>query len=169
MKMTGDENWDWDEKVQELTEEGYPKICPNDLPVRCIMYDGTMMEHDAARHPDYKFPVGADYIGKEDIGLMTDSEGKSYSDAHLAEVLSYEEHALLYCDGYIAVTIYECCYAMWNVADGSVQGGSLWDKGNWKLTDESLEKIRERFSCKHRNFHTKATDDADAALTSCEE
>jgi hypothetical protein len=51
--MTDDsENWDWDEKVKELTEAGYPKICPNGLPVRSIMYDGTMMEHDAAEHPD---------------------------------------------------------------------------------------------------------------------
>jgi len=40
---------------------------------------------------------------------------------------SYYNMAL---DGSIAITIYECCYAMWCVRSGKVMSGSLWEKTN---------------------------------------
>ncbi len=52
-----------------------------------------------------------------------------------------QNHALLYTDGHVAVTIYECSYAMWYLNSGKIAGGSLWKKDEWKLSDESRSKI----------------------------
>ena len=48
-----------------------------------------------------------------------------------------ERHALIYCDGTIAVTLFEYVYAVWHVERGAVMSGELWKKGEWRLTEES--------------------------------
>lgn len=106
-------------------------ICPNNLPIACILADdSTMMEHEHADHPDYKFPVVIEYFG---------SVPKDHPDWDP----SFEDqtHALIYCDGCIALTMYEDGYDLWNVNTG--KGRARWLNGDWKLSDASLEKIRE--------------------------
>jgi hypothetical protein len=53
-----------------------------------------------------------------------------------------EYHALIYTDGFIALTIFECCYALWSVATGEVEGGSLWRRRQHVLTPASLQVLR---------------------------
>jgi hypothetical protein len=100
---------------------------PNGLPVGCIRADGNMFEHEHGDHPDYKFPVTCEFIGNKE-----EYDGRTS-----------ECHALIYADESIALTLYECCYAMWYLYTGKVAGGSLWKKDEWNLTSESIKKIRE--------------------------
>jgi hypothetical protein len=121
--------------------------CPNGLPINCIKYDNTMMEHEHADHPDYKFPVDVEYVGNlkgtgdpgEDLALY----GRVLNDQEVREMMG-QTHALIYTDGSIALTIYECCYAMWYLRDGEFAGGSLWKKGEWKLSCETIQRIVEQ-------------------------
>lgn len=115
----------WDCQVNEAKLSGGKVICPNNLPVSCITYDFTMLEHEHADHPDYKFPIYVEFFGKD----------------HL-EGFRGEKHALLYTDGIVAVTIYECCYAMWLVINGELLGGSLWEKDEWRLSTDAMKKIK---------------------------
>ncbi len=115
----------WDCHVEYTLAHGGVKQCPNDLPVRCIRHDGVMLECEHGDHPDYKFPVEAKFIGKDNPDNLTT-----------------ETYALIYTDGYIAITLYEFCYAMWYLSDGSAGGGSLGEVGNWQLTPDSVEKIK---------------------------
>lgn len=85
------------------------------------------MTHPHSYHPDFKFTVGAEYIGTEPL-----VEGD----------LSTETHALIYSDGYVAVTLYEHCYAMWSVADGKLIGGNIWKQNEWRISRASLDLIR---------------------------
>lgn len=117
---------DWNCHVESAEKAGGQVYTPNKLPIRCIKADGTMLEHEHGDHPDYKFPVVVKFIGKR--------EGDDYAD-------DFEEHALIYTDGCVAITLYEYCYAMWYLGNGELAAGRLWNKGDWKL--EELEKIRD--------------------------
>lgn len=101
------------------------------------------MEHEHADHPDYRFPVVVEYCGSDPLQFAwcTD-EGIVPMTAEEAEAHRTETHALIYTDGVVAVTMYECTYAMWYVRDGSLAGGSGRVRGEWELTAESLVKIR---------------------------
>lgn len=115
----------WGCQIECAKKDGGKIYTPNNLPIRCIMADGTMLEVADGDHPDYKFPVQVEYLGD-------DEETKEYSP---------ESHALIYTDDTtVALTIYESCYAIWHVESGKFLGGKLWDK-NYKLSDGSLVKL----------------------------
>jgi hypothetical protein len=150
----------WDCSVIVAKKNGGKVHTPNGLPVRCIKWNNLMLEHGHGDHPDYKFPVEIEYIGTQrpDLDeqyaimgrLMSASEMKAYNK---------ETHALIYADGYVAVTMNECCYAMWHVRDGECCGGDdrIWTKKTYKLTQESIDKLLE-FTKDMRHAHeTKET------------
>lgn len=141
----------WECHVDEAREIGGKEHLPNGLPIRCIKSDGTMLEHEHGDHPDYQFPVGVEYVGPLTGGIREDFEtlvGRAPLDDEELRKSRGEVHALIYSDGSVAVTIDECCYSMWHVSDGALRGGSLWgnqkDWKDWRLSEESLAKIREK-------------------------
>lgn len=115
----------WACVVEAAKLRGGQVVTPNGLPIRCIQSDGTMLEHEHGDHPDYRFPVEVEYVGPP-------PKDGSYSN---------ETHALIYQDGSMALTLYECCYSMWGLRDGLCLGG-FNERGKWKLTPEALTKIR---------------------------
>jgi hypothetical protein len=123
---------DWGCHIDHAKALGGQVHLPNGLPINCIRADGTMLEHAHGDHPDYKFPVAAEFVPRE-------SDLESWE--------RRETHALIYTDGHIAVTLYECCYALWR-GDGACIGGSMWKKGEWRLTDETMTKIKELNACR---------------------
>lgn len=104
-----------------------------------------MLEHEHGDHPDYKFPVEVIYIGPEPekkFGLV-DSDGKEVpAPEGWIESETRQEHALIYSDNSVAITLYEHCYAMWYLRNGRFGGGALWDQSEWRLTDKSVLDIR---------------------------
>ncbi len=137
---------DWDCHVTATKNDGGVVITPNGLPIKCIKADGTMLEHEHGDHPDYKFPVDVDFVGEVLDGHVSDYEaitGKLPDSADDVRKSMGETHALIYSDGYIAVTIYECCYAMWNLNNGHIKYGSLWKTGEWRMAQASIDEIRE--------------------------
>jgi len=125
---------DWACSVEAAKKRGGEIFTPNGLPIRCIKGDGTMLEHEHGDHPDYKFPVQVEYVGPPSRESMNLPEWDgSYST---------ETHALIYQDGSVALTMYECCYSLWSLADGVCLGGYN-DRKKWKISAESLEKIQK--------------------------
>lgn len=95
-------------------------IAPNNLPIKCIRGDGTMLEHEHADHSTYLFPIEVECKGD-----------------HI------ENHALIYTDGCIAISLYECCYCYWHISPTESSGsGSLWkNKEDWTISKASRDKI----------------------------
>jgi hypothetical protein len=128
----------WECYVEDVRKEGGPVICPNGLPPLVVRHDGTLLEHEEADHPGYKFPVDVEYVGEKPADL--DEYDHSYGP---------DCHALLHVTGNCILTAYECCYDMWRLDTGKHIGGSSWyvkqgrDPDYWKLTNESLEKIKK--------------------------
>lgn len=118
----------WECHIEYAKKMGGKVHCPNGLPIGSIMANGDMFEISHGNHPDYKFPVEVEFVGVKP--LLPDWDD-SYGN---------QTHALIYTDKFIAITLYECCYAMWYVRSGKYGGGSLWDK-EWKLNDASIKKI----------------------------
>src|SRR5690349_7898019 len=114
----------WDCMVNEAKAKGGKVIAPNDLPIKCIKFDSTMLEHEHAAHPDYKFPVTVEYRGVLPKGL--EEWDHSYSP---------ETHALIYADNNVAITLYEYTYAAFFLSDGSSWSNKNWHK-DWFLTKE---------------------------------
>lgn len=77
-----------------------------------------------ADHPTFKFLVVVEWVGPEPI----------------EDYARQEYHALIYTDGTVALTLHECCYAVWSLADGNGQG-SVWKRGEWRLSPDSIAKI----------------------------
>ena len=125
----------WECMVEEAKELGGQIICPNGLPIRCIRHDHAMLEHEHADHPNYKFPVAAEYAGDVEDVTHRDEDGT------VLYVSSPQTHALIYNDGDVALTLYEHCHAMWSVRSGELLYGSLWDARAWKFTSESMELL----------------------------
>lgn len=119
----------WDIQVAAATAAGGRVFAPNGLPVNCIRHDCTMLEHEHADHPDYKFPVAVNYVGPA-------HDLPDWDTSHCPE-----SHALIYFDSCIAVTLYEYCYAMWSTANGKLMAGSLCARSDWVLSEETLGKI----------------------------
>lgn len=126
----------WGCIVQEAKELGYKEVLPNNLPVRCITA-GKLLECEHGDHKDYKFPVRVDYK-KQDAVSEPDSD-----DPDDAWRPSYETHALIYEDGYIAVTLSECCYYSWYLRNGECHGAK-YGKDDLVLSQESIQKIKDR-------------------------
>jgi len=128
---------DWDCHIGHAKKLGGRVHTPNGLPINCIMHDSTMLEIADGDHPDYKWPVKAQYIGPvtaDDREFAEHACGLSASatDDEVRESMG-ETHALLYSDEIKSVTIYECCYATWDTKTGLLEAGSLWARGRWKL------------------------------------
>jgi hypothetical protein len=123
----------WECHIAEAKKAGGRVITPNNLPISCIKFDGTMLEHEHGDHPDYKFPVTVEYQGKLPEGLA--EWDCSYKP---------ECHALIYCDGYIAVTLYEHTYGVFSLSDGGSITNKSWYK-DWHLTQSSIDEIRKRY------------------------
>ncbi len=124
-------NWcSWDCNVATHIREGGKVHTPNGLPIGCICVDGNLYEIEHGDHPDYKFPVKIEYIGKEDI----------------PESERWETHALIWFDDCVALTLYECCYFMWNRSTGDqILTGipSIPFIPQWRLADTSLRGPNE--------------------------
>lgn len=99
------------------------------------------------RHPDYKFSVTVEYVGPDPIGFFVDGNGNlTPMPPDMAEAMNRQEHDVIYTDGSIAITLYEHCYAMWYLRDGSFGGGSLWCK-DWRLR---LDEFKSRLNGERR-------------------
>lgn len=114
----------WECNIAEAKKNGGQVFQPNGLPIQCIRYDNNMYEIEHGDHPDYKFPITVE-------GINEDGPAK-------------EVHALIYSDGCIAVSIYECNYAFWYVDSGKFVGGKYWDN-TWNVCQESMLKISQTY------------------------
>lgn len=134
----------WEEMVAEAQATGAAVIAPSGLPIASIRHDDVTMEHEHADHPTYLFPVVAEYCGSDPLYFMWYTSGDTLVPMTSAEIEANrtEVHALIYTDGNVAVTLYECQFAMWYVASGKLAGGHA-APGTWKLTAESIEKVRD--------------------------
>lgn len=135
---------EWAERIAAAQAEGGKVVAPNGLPIRSIhAFDNMLKEHEHADHPHYQFPVWVEYCGPEVERVWHTGEGKTepMSADHIY-METHEEHALIFDDGYIAVTVYEYCYAFWYLKDGMCAGGDLWKEKQWKLMPEALAQIK---------------------------
>jgi len=137
---------DWDCGVALAKKAGGRVRTPNGLPIGCIKADNTMLEMEHGDHPDYKFPVEIEYIADLTDDDRSDAELMGYetSDEDVRRS-RHEKHALIYTDGNVALTMYECNYAMWHLRDGDSLGGRYAKQGVLRLSQESIEKIRNAF------------------------
>lgn len=122
----------WNEDVAERIANGCQVIAPNELPIVCVRHDGACMEHEEADHPGYLFPVVAKYTGE------IPSDLPDWDDSFMPRTL-----ALLHATGWVVLTIYECTYDIWAIGTGECLGGHHERRSGWRLTAESLEKIRK--------------------------
>lgn len=130
---------DWKCMVGLAKATGGRVINPNGLEPSCIMHDGTMLEIEHGDHPDYKHPVEVKWIGAPDEGYRNIFI-KNRTDDQVREMMgSYQ--ALIYTDGTIAVTLYECEYFAWYVRSGKPMNPKPWQE-DYRLV--SLE-LPERF------------------------
>lgn len=106
----------WDCQINFAKRMGGKQITPNNLPIRCIRYDGTMLECQNGDHKDYKFPVEVE--NTED----------NYS----------EYHALIYVNETICLTLGDCSYNMFLLAYNECKTNKYLE-----LTLDSLEKIKK--------------------------
>lgn len=146
---------DWPCQIELAKKNGGKVHTPNGLPIRCIRWDNLMTEIEGGDHPDYKFPVDVEYLGTklfESPANELAMYGRQLKDDEERRWCLGEEHALLYTDGSIAVTFYECSYAMWHLEKGDLIGGrhhkegsfmkdGEFHPGDWKLSEESRLKI----------------------------
>jgi hypothetical protein len=134
----------------------------NGLPLIVHRVDGYLLEHEAADHPDYQFPVwidlsnennrDADYYHWTSVGEdgtltrtpMTEEEimWEKYSD--------HEYHAFLGVENGVIKTAYEYCYAYWDYETGTNIPGpdkhtDLWKSEKWNIREEDLFKIKKWF------------------------
>ncbi|MDB5716154.1 MAG: hypothetical protein JWO15_3551 [Sphingomonadales bacterium] len=135
----------WEDMVAEAIAEGYAVHCPNGLPIKCI---GRMMllEHEHGDHPTYMFPVEVEYIGPISEGMRSDyemmCEAPPVCDSDVQDFFT-EIHALIYADDNVALTLYECNYAMFSLHSGLGIAGRYVNSQR-KLTPEALNNIRAR-------------------------
>lgn len=167
----------WNERIERALAEGAQVFRRNGLPIVCQRFDGALLEHEHADHPDYKFPVEVEFASERpdcfaQVGLDRGKKpthhrhGIEWTDdvafcktcdrpldnsevEHLRaydvaefEAASYEPHteALIYHDGSIAVTLYECGYIMYHRRGGAFLHGPNWAK-DWKLSPDAMKKI----------------------------
>jgi hypothetical protein len=129
----------WECQIDEAKELGGKLITPNNLPVVCIKANGDMLENEHADHPDYKFPIKIEWTNLSEDILNDPSEINEWHPEH---------HAVIYCDGYVALTLYECCYSMWYLSSGtdkSFRSKKQKIEPYQKISDEALEMLRKKF------------------------
>ena len=146
---------------------------PNNLPIACIRADNTMLEHEHGDHPDYLFPVDVEYTGPKDESryeLCGPDNQVEMMDEGWRYMTDHETHSLVYANTSVAVTMYETCTAVWLLQDetrgmagakvivgkaGRCLGGHLWEANEWKISEESLAKIKEYVK---KKFHLYLSD-----------
>jgi len=137
----------WECHVDHAKKLGGVVHCPNGLPIRCITRDNLMIECEHGDHPDYKFPVTVVYVGndpKADFQVMHGDGAVEPMSDEMARDRMQETHALIYTDGTIALTMYECGYGLWSLRDGRFISGPSWMRGDiFRLSDESMAKVKE--------------------------
>lgn len=116
----------WNCLVEYTKKHGGVVHTPNNLPIKCIAGD-RMLEHEHGDHPDYKFPVEI---------LFRPSPSQPPRRANPPE-----EHALIYSDGCIAVTLYECEYYMWHLEKNAEINPAPSRLGKWLLSPDALNKV----------------------------
>ena len=76
----------WNARIEEALAAGAPVFRKNGLPIVCQRaFDGALLEHEHADHPDYMFPVEVEYAAEKpdcfvDAGL--DRTQKPEHDSH---------------------------------------------------------------------------------------
>lgn len=139
---------DWNCMIGNAKANGGRVHTPNNLPIRSINAKGDMYEHEHGNHPDYKCPVDILYVGPIGAGQISDFEnvcGRPGTDSEVRDFFG-ETHALIYTDGSIALTMYEYCYSLWHLKDGSCMYTWHGAPSDWKLDLEALEKMCESMS-----------------------
>ena len=139
-------NWDWDERVAQLKAEGSTVIAPNGLRICCIRHDGTLMENEHADHPTYMFPVTVDYVGKDpEFGMLVNGLGEHHlPEPDMLEGMKHEDHAVIYTDGWVVMTLYEYCYFLFTMGKGRCAAAPSWyDQKDWEMNPESIERCRK--------------------------
>ena len=135
----------WDCQIEQAKQMGGKVYCPNGLPIVAIKADGTMLENGHGDHPTYIFPVTVEYCGP--IPADATEEDLLYD-------YGGEEHALIYYDGSIALTIYETERFLWSLKDGRYLGGhSDYHKGKYRLTEQARLKIHNKMLTEKKNYH----------------
>lgn len=100
---------------------------PNGLPLACHRFDGWSFECEDGDHRDYMFPI------------MVEFTGQAPEDALTCEYQP-ERHALIYSDGFVALTLYEHRYFLWRVSNGDPIRG----QESYRVSQASLEILRTR-------------------------
>lgn len=142
---------EWENRVNHLLRQVGTRVhAPNGLPIRSIRWDGLMTECEHGDHRDYLFPV--DVVCSDPPEEIPGVGPFSHDEP---------DHALIYTDGNVALTMYEACYHLWHVSrDGAwLSGGHLSD--SYRLSVESVDKILAH--CKERGItflHPNAQEDA---------
>ncbi len=106
--------------------------------------------HEHQSHPGFKCVLIAKYH-KSPEELIRNGEAVWHTGDNEEIPMTLEEatndntehHALLYTDGYIALTIFEHCYALWFLDTGELYKGSIWQPKEWYLTAESIELCKK--------------------------
>jgi hypothetical protein len=130
----------WDCIVNSAKADGGEIHTPNNLPVKCVKCDGSMWEHEHGDHPDYKFPVDVEFVKVSD-----DCDDSSIHD------LDLQSHALIYTDGYVSVTIHECCYYMWTRHGKCMHSPEGVHGYEQRFTEESVKRIEEYMRTRRAN------------------
>ena len=68
--------------------------------------------------------------------------GEEDPDYNMPTYERVERHEIILLSPDVAVSTYECCFAMWYLHNGSIGGGSLWKKDEWMLTPATLKHLR---------------------------
>ncbi len=141
----------WQDRVKQAVLDGCEIVTPNGLPVRCMTATGKLLEIENGDHSTYIFPVIAEYTGEitqdqfEDYRMQCGEAGDPVTSDKVRGFMR-EHHALIYTDGVVALTLYECNYAMWIVGgsehDGRIEAGSMWKACEWKLSEQSMADIK---------------------------
>lgn len=119
----------WEERVETAIAAGGRCYTPNGLPIKCLPAHGLLHEGEHGDHMDYKFPIKVEYVGP------------AQPDPYHIEFVD-NTHAVIYSDGCIILTMYECCYCLWALRDGHFVGGFGYNR-HWRVKEESLVKVRE--------------------------
>lgn len=132
---------DWDCHIKMAQKLGGKDYRPNELPVNCIMANGTMLECEHGNHPSYKFPIIVEIPEKDCKAHFT----YELSDEEIKNESTRERHAVIFFDDTVALTLFEHSYYMWSLNDGHCIRDPFAFKGEksyWKICDSDLEKIR---------------------------
>lgn len=111
-----------------------------------------MQLHEHDNHPDFKCVLEARI--REDLAdtlRIVDGQGTDVTAEAPQEVLvnlQTDYFALIYATEFIALTLNECCYALWDLISGAVVYSSfnLWRPGEWYLTPESIDLAKKHMT-----------------------